>query len=71
MTLAHADLARAGEHGVIRETRAQDRELPRSLTIRHIDPDRGYEVGAQRWQRSCRSAQFPASGAIAAKNRRR
>ncbi len=51
MTLAYADLARTGEQGVIRETRAQDRELPRSLTIRHIDPDRGYEVGAQRWQR--------------------
>lgn len=50
-TLAHGDLVRAGERAVITETRAQDVELPRQLTLRHFNPDRAYEPGAQHWQR--------------------
>jgi len=50
-TVAQADLVRSGDRSVIRETRAQDVELPRQLTIRHINPARDYETGAQHWQR--------------------
>lgn len=50
-TLSHADLVRRGEAPVIEEQRAQDAELPRALSVRHIDPERAYEIGTQRWQR--------------------
>jgi hypothetical protein len=50
-TVAHNDLVRRGDSPVIEEQRAQDAELPRAVSVRHIDPDRAYEVGTQRWQR--------------------
>ena len=50
-TVQHDDLIRRGEAAVIEEQRAQDAELPRAISVRHIDPDRAYEVGTQRWQR--------------------
>lgn len=50
-TLAHTEMVRAGERAIITETRAQDVELPRQLTVRHFNPDRAYETGAQHWQR--------------------
>jgi hypothetical protein len=50
-TVAHDDLVRRGDGPVIEEQRAQDAELPRAVSVRHIDPERAYEVGTQRWQR--------------------
>uniref|UniRef100_UPI003F714B99 phage tail protein n=1 Tax=Elioraea sp. TaxID=2185103 RepID=UPI003F714B99 len=50
-TLTHADLVRRGDAPVIDEQRAQDAELPRAISVRHIDPERAYEIGTQRWQR--------------------
>jgi hypothetical protein len=47
----HADLVRRGDNPVIDEQRAQDAELPRAISVRHIDPERAYEIGTQRWQR--------------------
>jgi hypothetical protein len=50
-TVQHAELVRRGEAPVIDEQRAQDAELPRAISVRHIDPERAYEIGTQRWQR--------------------
>jgi hypothetical protein len=50
-TVAHNDLVRSGDSPVIQEQRAQDAELPRAVSVRHIDPARAYEIGTQRWQR--------------------
>jgi hypothetical protein len=50
-TVPHADLVRRGDAPVIDEQRAQDAELPRAISVRHIDPERAYEIGTQRWQR--------------------
>jgi hypothetical protein len=50
-TVPHADLVRRGDNPVIEEQRAQDAELPRAVSVRHIDPGRAYEIGTQRWQR--------------------
>jgi hypothetical protein len=50
-TVPHADLVRRGDAPVIEEQRAQDAELPRAISVRHIDPERAYEIGTQRWQR--------------------
>jgi hypothetical protein len=51
-SLAYADLLRPQPAaGVVTEDRAQDRELPRVLTVRYLDVDRDYEPGAQSWQR--------------------
>lgn len=48
MTIEHAEMVREGDDAVIVRQRAQDLELPRTLTVRHFDPERGYEVGTQR-----------------------
>lgn len=50
-TIAFDDLVRDGEGPVVRETRAQDLELPRRLTVRHLLQARDYEATAQHWQR--------------------
>jgi hypothetical protein len=51
-TINYDDLLRPQPSaGVLTEDRAQDRELPRRLTLRYLDVDRDYEVGAQTWQR--------------------
>jgi hypothetical protein len=51
-TIAYDNLLRPQPSaGVLNEDRAQDRELPRRLTLRYLDVDRDYEVGAQTWQR--------------------
>lgn len=50
-TVNFNDLVRANQGSVITETRAQDAELPRQLTVRHISAERSYEPGAQHWQR--------------------
>ncbi len=50
-TVPHAELVRRGDAPVIDEQRTQDAELPRAISVRHIDPERAYEIGTQRWQR--------------------
>jgi hypothetical protein len=51
-SIAYADLLRPRPtEGVVTEDRAQDRELPRRLTVRFLDVGRDYEPGAQTWQR--------------------
>jgi hypothetical protein len=51
-TLAYDDLLREEpDAGVVEEQRAQDADLPATLTVRYSDIDRGYEQGAQSWQR--------------------
>uniref|UniRef100_UPI003F71A6A2 phage tail protein n=1 Tax=Elioraea sp. TaxID=2185103 RepID=UPI003F71A6A2 len=50
-TVQHTELVRRGDAHVIDEQRAQDAELPRAISVRHIDPERAYEIGTQRWQR--------------------
>lgn len=51
-TLAYTDLAREDpDANVIEEQRAQDADLPSVVTVRHADIERGWEQGAQSWQR--------------------
>ena len=51
-TIPYADLVReAPDASIIEETRAQDQDLPRELTVRFADIDRGWEQNAQSWRR--------------------
>lgn len=51
-TIAFGDLVReAPDSAVIEEQRAQDAELPREVTVRYADIERGWEQGAQSWRR--------------------
>lgn len=51
-TIAYEDMVRedAGA-SIVEEQRAQDAELPREVTVRYADIDRGWEQGAQSWRR--------------------
>jgi hypothetical protein len=52
LTLPYADLLREDpDANVIEEQRAQDADLPATVTVRYADYDRGWEQGAQSWQR--------------------
>lgn len=51
-TAPFAELVREDPSGiVIEEQRAQDQELPREMTVRFQDIDRGWEQNAQSWRR--------------------
>lgn len=51
-TITYDDMVReSADEPVIQETRAQDADLPRELTVRFADVERGWEQGAQTWQR--------------------
>jgi hypothetical protein len=53
VTIPFEDLIREdGAENVIEEQRAQDADLPRELTVRYMDIDRGHEQGSQSWQRA-------------------
>ena len=49
---------------MLQEQRAQDQELPRALTVRHMDPDRAHDIGTQRWARP--AAPVPVTGSLRA-----
>jgi hypothetical protein len=50
--IAYDDLVRENpDAGVIEEQRAQDADLPREVTVRYADIERGWEQGAQSWRR--------------------
>jgi hypothetical protein len=52
VTVPFDDLVREDPSGaVIEEQRAQDAELPSSVTVRHADIQRGWDTGAQTWRR--------------------
>jgi hypothetical protein len=52
VTIPYDDLVREDPaRAVIEEQRAQDAELPASVTVRHADIDRGWDTGAQTWRR--------------------
>lgn len=51
-TIAYDDMARESpDQSVISEQRAQDLDLPREVTVRYADIERGWEQGAQTWRR--------------------
>jgi hypothetical protein len=47
---------RDGDRRTIETVRVQDQELPREIIIRHMDPARDYQVGAQRARRQVTQA---------------
>ena len=50
--IGYADLVReAPDATVVEETRAQDQELPRAVTVRFADIERGWEQNAATWSR--------------------
>jgi hypothetical protein len=52
VTILYDDLVREDpSKAVIEEQRAQDAELPSSVTVRHADIERGWDTGAQTWRR--------------------
>jgi hypothetical protein len=51
-TVAYADMVRENpDESIIEEERTQDAEIPREITVRFPDFDRGWEPGAQSWSR--------------------
>jgi hypothetical protein len=51
-TIPYAELVReAPDATIVEETRAQDQDLPREITVRFADIDRGWEQNAQSWRR--------------------
>lgn len=51
-TITYDDLVREDpDSSVIEEQRAQDQDLPREITVRFSDIDRGWEQNAQSWRR--------------------
>lgn len=66
-TIPYEDLVREEPDAlVIEERRAQDAELPAVVTVRYPDISRGYEQGAQTWQRPRDPIATMASRAVSA-----
>jgi hypothetical protein len=67
-TIGYDDLIRESpDENVLDEQRAQDAELPRELSVRYFDIERGWEQSAQRWSRAISPTavvQSSAAGAI-------
>lgn len=51
-TIPYAEMVREDpDASVLQEQRAQDADLPRELTVRFLDVERGFEQNAQSWRR--------------------
>jgi hypothetical protein len=66
-TIAYDDMIREDPSAsVLEEQRAQDAELPREVTVRYLDIERGWEQNAQSWRRPVSPTPTVSSAAVAA-----